>query len=72
TCGFVAADGARRAADWPSIQDWTAGGCRCHGGRLSFELLEARLGFAPSSKATGLDQIPEALFRYSPAVLHFR
>ena len=26
----------------------------------------------PVVRATGLDQIPEALFRYSPAVLHFR
>ena len=53
---------SRRATDRPSIRDWIAGGCHRMAGDLLSSFLKRRFGLAPSSKATGLDQIPEALF----------
>lgn len=44
---------------------WLAGallGCSAMGGDLCSSFVKRRLGMAPSSKALGLDQIPEALF----------
>jgi hypothetical protein len=36
---------ALAAPDWPSIQDWTAGGCRCHGGATCFRASRSAVGF---------------------------
>jgi len=46
----------------PFLLDWTVGSGHLDGRRSVLELFDRRLCLGPSSKATGLDQLPESLF----------
>src|SRR5262249_24399228 len=53
----IGSDAAR-----PALLDWTVGSGHLMAGDLFSSFLKRRIGLGPSSKATGLDQVPESLF----------